>query len=156
MVEKEVQSRMCGLGLKLDSPQDVASRGGGWYTDCNSKDVDEAEVKEDEDVAEKKRLLPQQHQYEEDSDDVVEKNGARDESSGFAPVEKMVEEVRLEKLERQIQVYQDTSLYDDAVNYMQSKYEIADLNKRQLKKAEQQAKNLPLVIWCSLISVVSQ
>ncbi len=28
MVEKEVQSRMCGLGLKLDSPQDVASRGG--------------------------------------------------------------------------------------------------------------------------------
>ncbi len=101
-------------------------------------------------------MLLQQHQYEEDSDDVVEKNGARDESSGFAPVEKMVEEVRLEKLERQIQVYQDTSLYDDAVNYMQSKYEIADLNKRQLKKAEQQAKNLPLVIWCSLISVVSQ
>ena len=99
------------------------------FTQKDSKDADEAKVEEDEDGAEKKRLLLQQHQYEEDSDDVVErKNVARDESSGVAPVEKLVEELRLEKLERQIQVEQ--GLNDDAANYMRGEYEIADL-KRQ-------------------------
>ena len=78
MVEtEEVQSgTMCGIWLQPNCPNLTRRKtlqvgADTLFIQKDSKDVDEAKVEEDEDGAEKKRLLLQQYQYEEDSGDVV-------------------------------------------------------------------------------------
>ncbi len=97
---------------------------------------------EDNEAATRKQWLLQQYQYEDEDEGIGndEKAEAKNQITLSTPLEKSVEERRLEKLEIQIKEDRE-SLNDEAANYMRSKYEIADLKKR-LKKSEQQAKGL--------------
>ena len=102
-----------------------------------------------DDLATKEWIL-QQYQYDNDyyDDDDNDKNKSCSESIDAMSMEhesqkvdsRSVEEIRLEAIEKQIEM--DLALLnDDTENYMRSKYEIDDIKKR-LKKAQQQAKGL--------------
>lgn len=132
-----------GANETKDSNPNVDVDGGCKKPSTQNGENDKVSNEVDEEAAERKRWLLQQYQYDDDSND-EEDNGPNDDTAKVQEdvviAEKSIEEVRLEKLEKQIKEDRD-SLNDDAANYMRSKYEIADL-KKQLKKAEQQAKGL--------------
>jgi len=119
--------------------------------DSESAEVEDiARALKEEEEAAKRQWLLQQYQYEDheqDEEGVLQlpekpvheiKNPT--EVVDEVPLEKNIEEVRLEKLEMQNKEDR-ASLNDDVANYMRSKYEIADL-KKKLRKTEQQAKGL--------------
>ncbi len=118
-----------------------------------AKQIEEEETTADNisNKEEMKRLwLLSQYQYEEDDAEVKEESkwGSEDGESNQQELEqeskearqKFPEEIRLEKLEEEIQEMK-LDVNDDANNYIRSKHEIADMKKR-LKKMENQAKGL--------------
>lgn len=113
-------------------------------SDKSSNENDKVSVGVDNDPDRKKWIL-QNYQFENDGEEECPCASVATTTTAIGVNEvpkesKTVEEIRLENIEKQIEL--DTaSLNDDAANYMRSKYEIEDL-KKKLKKSQQLAKAL--------------
>jgi ATP-dependent RNA helicase DHX29 len=109
---------------------------------ASNKKASTYRISKDNDTCRKKWIL-QNYQFEHDDDECQSSSleTTTTTTENEVPKEcKSLEEIRLEKIEKQIEM--DTaSLNDDAANYMRSKYEIEEL-KKGLKKSQQLAKAL--------------